>query len=136
MVTSFSLGRHGGPAKSTIDTEKANASAIRSYNAAPGTTIAIRQVRSLKGDSVMKSGWSILVLVSIAITLLASEVNALFDYRLEHIFTLSPGTLKMGRIGPVPEGMLNDFSFTGGEVAGPKMRGKLRSEGWGCTPPG
>lgn len=79
----------------------------------------------------MKRGWRILVLVSIAATLLASEVKALFDYRLEHIFTVFNGTLKVERIGPVPEGMLNDFSFTGGEIAGPKMRGKLRPEGWG-----
>ncbi len=79
----------------------------------------------------MKRGWRILVLVSIAVTLLASEVKALFDYRLEHIFTVMNGILKVERIGPVPEGMLNDLSFTGGGIEGPKMRGKLRPEGWG-----
>ena len=52
----------------------------------------------------MQSGWRILVLLSIAVTLVASEVNALFNYRLEHIFTVMNGTLKVGRIGPVPEG--------------------------------
>jgi hypothetical protein len=79
----------------------------------------------------MQSGWKILVLVSIAVTLLASEANALFDYRLEHMFTVLNGILKEERIGPVPEGMLNNFSFTGGGIEGPKMRGRLRSEGWG-----
>ena len=79
----------------------------------------------------MRSGWRVLVLVILAIILFVSEVKALFDYRLEHIFTLSAGTLKVGRIGPVPEGMLNDFSFTGGAIDGPKLRGKLRGEGWG-----
>jgi hypothetical protein len=47
----------------------------------------------LKGESVMKNGWSILGLVSLAIRLFASEVKALFDYRLDHIFTAIHGTL-------------------------------------------
>jgi len=55
----------------------------------------------------------------------------MFDYRLEHMFSVSVGTLRMARIGSVPEGILNDCAFTGGEVTGPQMRGSLRPEGWG-----
>jgi hypothetical protein len=55
----------------------------------------------------------------------------IFDYNLEHIFTVPSGTLKIEEIGSVPEGMLNDCSFTGGGIEGPKMHGMLRAEGWG-----
>jgi transposase-like protein len=41
------IRRHGVPAKITIDGSEANASAIRSYNEAHGTTIIIRQVKYL-----------------------------------------------------------------------------------------
>ena len=53
----------------------------------------------------------------------------MFDYRLEHLFsytaTLSPPEV----IGPLPEGMRANFYATGGEVSGPKLRGKLRPVG-------
>jgi putative transposase len=41
------ISRHGVPEMITIDGSEANASAIRSYNAAHGTAIAIRQVKYL-----------------------------------------------------------------------------------------
>jgi hypothetical protein len=55
----------------------------------------------------------------------------MFDYHLEHIFTVMNGILKVERIGPVPEGMLNDCSFTGGGIEGPTISGRPRPEGWG-----
>jgi hypothetical protein len=50
----------------------------------------------------------------------------MFDYHLEHIFTVMNGILKVERIGPVPEGMLNDCSFTGGGIEGPTISGRPR----------
>jgi putative transposase len=41
------IRRHGVPAKITIDGSEANAAAIRGYNDAHGTAIAIRQVKYL-----------------------------------------------------------------------------------------
>ncbi len=41
------IRRHGVPETITIDGSEANAAAIRSYNAAHGTAVVIRQVRSL-----------------------------------------------------------------------------------------
>jgi putative transposase len=41
------IRRHGMPATITIDGSEANTSAIRGYNEAHGTTIAIRQIRYL-----------------------------------------------------------------------------------------
>ena len=41
------IRRHGVPVTITIDGSEANASAIRSYNEAHGTTITIRQVKYL-----------------------------------------------------------------------------------------
>ena len=53
----------------------------------------------------------------------------MFDYRLDHLFsyrvTLSPPEV----IGPVPEGIRVNIHITGGEVDGPKARGKIRPRG-------
>jgi putative transposase len=46
-VLTKAIRRHGVPATITIDGSEANTSAIREYNEAHGTTIAIRQVRYL-----------------------------------------------------------------------------------------
>jgi hypothetical protein len=54
----------------------------------------------------------------------------MFDYKLEHIFShtvlvQSPPEV----IGPVPDGIRINFYLNGGEVSGPKVRGKLRPVG-------
>ena len=41
------IRRHGGPEQLTIDGSAAHEAAIKSYNAAHGTTIAIRQIKYL-----------------------------------------------------------------------------------------
>jgi putative transposase len=41
------IGRHGVPERVTIDGSEANAAAVRGYNEAHGTTIAVRQVKYL-----------------------------------------------------------------------------------------
>jgi hypothetical protein len=52
------------------------------------------------------------------------------EYKLEHILTYT-GTLADTPevIGPTPEGIRVNFYSTGGEITGPKVRGKLRSVG-------
>ena len=54
----------------------------------------------------------------------------MIDYRLEHIFsytaTLEPS---LEVIGPVHEGFRANAYISGGEVSGPKLRGKLRPVG-------
>jgi hypothetical protein len=56
--------------------------------------------------------------------------DAMNDYKLEHIFSY------VGRladapeiIGPVPEGIRVNFYSAGGEVTGPRIRGKVRPVG-------
>ena len=49
---------------------------------------------------------------------------AMFDYRLEHIFSFS-GTLKTEVIGPLPEGIRVNFYVTGGDVEGPMVKGQV-----------
>ena len=52
------------------------------------------------------------------------------DYKLEHILTVT-GTLAIPPevIGPLAEGLRVNFYSTGGEITGPKIRGKVRPVG-------
>jgi hypothetical protein len=54
----------------------------------------------------------------------------MFEYRLEHIFSYV-ATLKNPPevIGPVPGGIRVNFYVVGGEISGPRLRGKVRSVG-------
>jgi Protein of unknown function (DUF3237) len=54
----------------------------------------------------------------------------MIDYSLEHILSYT-GTLASVPeiIGPVPEGVRVNFYTTGGEITGPRIRGKLRPVG-------
>ena len=54
----------------------------------------------------------------------------MIDYKLEHIFTVT-GTLAAPPevIGPLPEGFRVNFYSSGGEITGPKLRGKVRAAG-------
>jgi hypothetical protein len=52
-----------------------------------------------------------------------------YEYRLEHIFSLSITLAPTEVIGPVPEGLRANAYVTGGEVAGPTIAGKLRPVG-------
>ncbi len=52
----------------------------------------------------------------------------MIDYSLEHIFSYG-STAHPEVIGPVPEGIRANFYIGGGEVSGPKLRGKLRPVG-------
>ena len=52
----------------------------------------------------------------------------MINYNLEHIFSYS-ATSHPEVIGPVPEGIRANFYVDGGEVSGPKLRGKLRPVG-------
>jgi hypothetical protein len=54
----------------------------------------------------------------------------MIDYKLEHIFSfrgIAGGPPEV--IGPVPEGIRVNFVLTGGEVTGPRVRGKVRPVG-------
>jgi hypothetical protein len=54
----------------------------------------------------------------------------MIDYTLEHIFSfraVAEGAPDV--IGPVPEGIRINFINTGGEVTGPRLRGKVRATG-------
>jgi hypothetical protein len=54
----------------------------------------------------------------------------MIEYRLEHLFSYSATLANPPEvIGPVPEGIRVNFYVTGGEVSGPKVRGKLRPVG-------
>lgn len=54
----------------------------------------------------------------------------MIDYKLEHICSYT-GTLASPpeTIGPVPEGIRVNFYATGGEITGPRIRGKIRPVG-------
>jgi len=53
----------------------------------------------------------------------------MIDYKLEHIFTVT-GTLAPPEvIGPLAEGFRVNFYSSGGEITGPKLRGKVRAAG-------
>jgi hypothetical protein len=49
----------------------------------------------------------------------------MLDYKLEHIFSYKGNLATPEMIGPSPEGIRVNFYSTGGEVTGPKLRGKL-----------
>jgi uncharacterized protein DUF3237 len=58
------------------------------------------------------------------------EEDAMIDYRLEHILSYTGrGQDSPEVIGELPEGLRVNFHNTGGEISGPKVRGKLRSVG-------
>lgn len=53
----------------------------------------------------------------------------MIDYKLEHIFSYT-GTLASPEvIGSFPEGIRVNFYSTGGEITGPRLRGKIRPVG-------
>ncbi|MCC7411280.1 MAG: DUF3237 domain-containing protein [Gammaproteobacteria bacterium] len=54
----------------------------------------------------------------------------MFDYKLEHVCSYT-ATLQSPPevIGPVPEGLRLNVYVTGGEVTGPKLRGRIRPVG-------
>ncbi len=54
----------------------------------------------------------------------------MIDYKLEHICSLTVTLAGQPEvIGPVAEGIRVNFYVTGGEVSGPKLRGKIRPVG-------
>jgi len=53
----------------------------------------------------------------------------MINYSLEHIFSYNATVAPPEVIGPVAEGIRVNFYITGGEVNGPKLRGKLRPVG-------
>ena len=53
----------------------------------------------------------------------------MFDYDLEHIFSYTVTLAEPEVVGPVPAGVRVNFFATGGEVTGPKLRGKVRPVG-------
>jgi hypothetical protein len=54
----------------------------------------------------------------------------MIDYKLEHIFSfVGKGGGTPEAIGPLPEGLRVNFYNTGGEISGPRIRGKLRAAG-------
>lgn len=52
-----------------------------------------------------------------------------YEYKLEHLFSMSATLAPMEVIGPVPEGFRGNSYVTGGEVSGPKLNGKVRPVG-------
>jgi len=58
------------------------------------------------------------------------EESAMNEYGLEHILTYTGRLVSPPEvIGPLPEGIRVNFYSAGGEVSGPKIRGKLRPVG-------
>ena len=53
----------------------------------------------------------------------------MINYNLDHLFSYTVLLDEPEVIGPVPEGIRVNFHFTGGEVTGPKVYGKLRPVG-------
>ncbi len=53
----------------------------------------------------------------------------MIDYKLEHICSYTATIAPPEVIGPLPEGIRANFYVTGGEVSGPKLRGKVRPVG-------
>ena len=54
----------------------------------------------------------------------------MIDYKLEHILSYIGGLASAPEvIGPCPEGIRVNFYTTGGEITGPRMRGRLRPVG-------
>jgi hypothetical protein len=54
-----------------------------------------------------------------------NKEKEMLDYSLEHIFSFKGKLATPEMIGPVPEGIRVNFYTTGGEISGPKLRGKL-----------
>jgi hypothetical protein len=53
-----------------------------------------------------------------------------FDHRLEHLFSYRIAWENPPQvIGPTPEGLRVNFHFVGGEIGGPRLRGRIRSVG-------
>jgi Protein of unknown function (DUF3237) len=54
----------------------------------------------------------------------------MIDYKLEHILSYTGALAAPPEvIGPVPEGLRVNFYTTGGEITGPRVRGKMRPVG-------
>jgi len=54
----------------------------------------------------------------------------MFEYHLEHLFSYNATLASEPEvIGPIPEGLRMIYYVTGGEVSGPKVKGKLRPVG-------
>ena len=52
-----------------------------------------------------------------------------YPYQLEHVFSFTATVDPLEVIGPVPEGIRFNGYINGGELNGPKIRGKLRPVG-------
>jgi hypothetical protein len=83
----------------------------------------------------MRRGWNVFLMVGVVVTLIASlayaaeeKEGARFEYRLEYLFSVT-AKLVPEPIGPLPEGFRINLYVTGGEVSGPKVRGKVRVGG-------
>lgn len=63
-------------------------------------------------------------------TTIAQQERSMIAYRMEHIFSFTGrGGAAPEAIGPLPEGLRVNFYNTGGEIHGPRVRGKLRAFG-------
>jgi hypothetical protein len=58
-----------------------------------------------------------------------SHNNRLLDYAIEHLFSYTIGIATLESVGFCPEGLRTNAYSTGGEVTGPKLRGKVRPVG-------
>ena len=60
----------------------------------------------------------------------ALQERALISYSLEYIFSFTGrGSTMPEAIGPLAEGLRVNFYNSGGEISGPRIRGKLRAVG-------
>src|SRR5215472_5075127 len=63
-------------------------------------------------------------------TAVAEQERGTIRYTLEHIFSFTGrGAGTPEAIGPLPEGLRVNFYNAGGEITGPRIRGKLRPVG-------
>jgi len=63
-------------------------------------------------------------------TTIALQERALISYSLEYIFSFTGrGSTMPEAIGPLAEGLRVNFYNSGGEIYGPRIRGKLRAVG-------
>jgi Protein of unknown function (DUF3237) len=53
----------------------------------------------------------------------------MFDFKTEHLCSYTVSLAPPEVIGPVPEGVRANFYVSGGEVTGPKLRGRVRPVG-------
>ena len=49
----------------------------------------------------------------------------MYEYKMEHIFSYKATLAPAEVIGPTPEGLRVNFYVTGGEIDGPRLKGKL-----------